>query len=75
MFATILPFPTLEKSTTAKSSPVFYNQPTLQPVKHIPFNVLEDTLPLDQLPSKIDGFAYCPGLREICSPSKPCLWQ
>ena len=30
-------------------------------VKHIPFNVLEDTLPIDQLPSKIDGFAYCPG--------------
>ena len=30
-------------------------------VKHIPFNVLEDTLPLDQLPSKIDGFVYCPG--------------
>ena len=32
-----------------------------KPVKHIPFNVLEDTLPLDQLPLKIDGFAYCPG--------------
>jgi NAD(P)-dependent dehydrogenase (short-subunit alcohol dehydrogenase family) len=30
-------------------------------VTHIPFNVLEDTLPLDQLPSKIDGFVYCPG--------------
>ena len=30
-------------------------------VKHIHFNVLEDTLPLDQLPSKIDGFVYCPG--------------
>ena len=30
-------------------------------IKHITFNVLEDTLPLEQLPSKIDGFAYCPG--------------
>lgn len=30
-------------------------------VKHIHFNVFEDTLPLDQLPSKIDGFVYCPG--------------
>lgn len=30
-------------------------------VKHIRFNVLEDTLPMDQLPLKIDGFVYCPG--------------
>ena len=32
-----------------------------KPVKHIAFNVIEDTLPLEQLPSKIDGFVYCPG--------------
>lgn len=32
-----------------------------KPVKHITFNVIEDTLPLEQLPSKIDGFVYCPG--------------
>lgn len=30
-------------------------------VKHIPFNVLEDSLTLEQLPEKIDGFVYCPG--------------
>lgn len=30
-------------------------------VTHIPFDVLQDELPLDQLPSVIDGFAYCPG--------------
>jgi len=30
-------------------------------VKHIPFNVLEDSLTLDQLPEKLDGFVYCPG--------------
>ena len=30
-------------------------------VTHIPFDVLQDDLPLDQLPSVIDGFAYCPG--------------
>lgn len=30
-------------------------------VKHIPFNVLEETLDLEQLPEKIDGFVYCPG--------------
>jgi len=30
-------------------------------VKHIPFNVLEDSLPIDQLPEQIDGFVYCPG--------------
>ena len=30
-------------------------------VKHIPFNVLEETLDLEKLPEKIDGFVYCPG--------------
>lgn len=30
-------------------------------VKHIPFNVLEDSLTVDQLPEKLDGFVYCPG--------------
>jgi 3-oxoacyl-[acyl-carrier protein] reductase len=30
-------------------------------VKHISFNVLEDSLTLDQLPEKLDGFVYCPG--------------
>ncbi len=28
---------------------------------HIPFDVLQDDLPLDKLPAVIDGFAYCPG--------------
>lgn len=30
-------------------------------VTHIPFDVLQDNLPIDQLPSVIDGFVYCPG--------------
>ena len=30
-------------------------------VKHIPYNVLENSLPIEQLPEKIDGFVYCPG--------------
>lgn len=30
-------------------------------VTHIPFDVLQDSLPLDQLPSQLDGFVYCPG--------------
>lgn len=30
-------------------------------VKHITFNATEDSLSLDELPSKIDGFVYCPG--------------
>ena len=30
-------------------------------VKHITFNATEDTLSLEELPSKIDGFVYCPG--------------
>lgn len=30
-------------------------------VTHIPFDVLQDDLPLDRLPSAIDGFVYCPG--------------
>ncbi len=30
-------------------------------VTHIPFDVLKDDFPLDQLPSVIDGFVYCPG--------------
>lgn len=30
-------------------------------VTHIPFDVLQDDLPLNQLPSVIDGFTYCPG--------------
>mgnify|MGYP003322759969 FL=1 len=30
-------------------------------VSHIPFDVLKDDFPLDQLPSVIDGFVYCPG--------------
>lgn len=28
---------------------------------HIPFDVLQDDLPLEKLPAVIDGFAYCPG--------------
>lgn len=31
-------------------------------LKYFPFNVLTDTLDLDDLPEAIDGFAYCPGL-------------
>ena len=30
-------------------------------VKHITFNAIEDSLSLEELPSKIDGFVYCPG--------------
>ncbi|MFM1878941.1 MAG: hypothetical protein RLZZ241_1807 [Bacteroidota bacterium] len=30
-------------------------------VKHLKFDVLTDTPPLDELPEKIDGFVYCPG--------------
>lgn len=30
-------------------------------VNHISFNVLEDSLTLDQLPENLDGFVYCPG--------------
>ena len=30
-------------------------------VKHITFNATEDSLSLEELPSKIDGFVYCPG--------------
>lgn len=30
-------------------------------VTHIPFDVLQDDLPLDQLPAILDGFVYCPG--------------
>lgn len=30
-------------------------------VKHIPFDVLTDTLDASQLPEQIDGFVYCPG--------------
>ena len=30
-------------------------------VKHITFNATEDSLSLEKLPSKIDGFVYCPG--------------
>ena len=30
-------------------------------VKHITFNATEDSLSIEELPSKIDGFVYCPG--------------
>ena len=30
-------------------------------VKHITFDATEDSLSLEELPSKIDGFVYCPG--------------
>jgi 3-oxoacyl-[acyl-carrier protein] reductase len=30
-------------------------------VTHIPFDVLQDNLPIDQIPGVIDGFVYCPG--------------
>ena len=30
-------------------------------IQHIPFDVLTDTLPIEQLPPQLDGFVYCPG--------------
>jgi NAD(P)-dependent dehydrogenase (short-subunit alcohol dehydrogenase family) len=30
-------------------------------ISHLPFNVLTDDLPLNQLPDKLDGLVYCPG--------------
>jgi 3-oxoacyl-[acyl-carrier protein] reductase len=30
-------------------------------IHHIPFDVLNGALPMDQLPTQLDGFVYCPG--------------